>query len=295
MIINHIGTQFHYKGLTYTIGDKIVAVSGSAYDGLYGIITEIRDGDDQQAASDRPDIYCTFMPPIHPTEITAFEKRFSCLSKQKKRFTDILLDTVMAPEMIRVLESAKPTQQLTIHIVKEDWAFGGDYGEDFHITADPDLAKHIFTKLLYQEQISGYAQEWFERDDFELNCSPTQYECWLHDDYFGNHYKVCIEQQLLSLNDDVLSSIGGLFIDSLFRKHFAEQTKGWEELEGLTDNQIAELVASPQVPQYIRKQLAENRCLAESYWESVSKAAFDLVKRYRDSLKIDYQFLENGG
>ena len=72
-------------------------------------------------------------------------------------------------------------------------------------------------------------------------------------------------------------------MDGILRKHFAEQVEDWEELEGLTDTQITEMIAAANVPIRIKKQLNENGYLIESYWESVSEASFDLVKKYRVS------------
>ena len=43
------------------------------------------------------------------------------------------------------------------------------------------------------------------------------------------------------------------------------------------------MIAAANVPIRIKKQLNENGYLIESYWESVSEASFDLVKKYRVS------------
>ena len=64
MTINRIGAKFHYAGITYTIGDTVIANAESEYEGLFGTITEIRDGNDQETDNDTPDIYCTFIPPL---------------------------------------------------------------------------------------------------------------------------------------------------------------------------------------------------------------------------------------
>ena len=44
MIINKDGMRYTYNGTTYTIGAAVVATEESEYQGLCGIITEIRDG-----------------------------------------------------------------------------------------------------------------------------------------------------------------------------------------------------------------------------------------------------------
>ena len=56
MIINRIGAEFEYEGTTYVVGAPIVGTSGSEYEGLYGTITEIRDGEDKETENETPDI-----------------------------------------------------------------------------------------------------------------------------------------------------------------------------------------------------------------------------------------------
>ena len=285
MIIDRIGAQFQYDGITYTIGGKICATDASEYEGLYGVITEIRDGDDRETENDTLDIYCQFMPPVLPEDIKALEARFSELYRTEKHLGELGLDMViMAPEMLRVLEPEKGTPKLTIYIVREDWAFSGDYGEDFHLATDLDMAKFLFTSLIAEEQENGYVKEWSDRQDMELECKASSYECWLHDSYCENHYKVAIEQKELPCSGDLFSTIGRLYVESQFRRQFAEQIGDWEELENLSETQIAEMVASPEVPRRIRKQLEQNGYLIESYWESVSEAAFALVKRFKEDV-----------
>lgn len=285
MIIDRIDAQFQYEGITYTIGGKVCANDASEYEGLYGVITEIRDGDDRETENDTPDIYCQFMPPVLPDDIKALEARFSKLYRTEKHLDELGLDMViMAPEMLRVLEPVEDAPKLTIYIVREDWAFNGDYGEDFHLATDPDMARHLFTSLITEERENGYVKEWIDRRDMELECKVDSYECWLDDSYCENHYKVYIEEKELQISSDLVSFIGCLYVEMQFRKHFAEQIEDWEELEGMSEAQIAKMIASPEVPRRIRKQLEQNGYLIESYWESVSEASFALVKKFKEGL-----------
>ena len=87
----------------------------------------------------------------------------------------------------------------------------------------------------------------------------------------------------IRISKELFESLGCKYVDGVLRRHFAEQIEDWEELEGLTDDQIAEMITGPDVPTRIRKQLNENGYLIEAYWESVSEASFDLVKKYRVS------------
>lgn len=113
-----------------------------------------------------------------------------------------------------------------------------------------------------------------------MECTPRRYECGLHDSYYENHYKVCIEEQELPIDDTAVRSL----LDNQLRRYFAEQIEGWGELEGLTEQQITEMVAAPNVPQRIRRQLEKNGFLMDSFWESVAKASFDLVRQYKEKL-----------
>lgn len=283
MIINRVGAQFHYDGITYSIGGKVRANSESDYEGLYGIIAEIRDGEDRETDHDTPDIYCDFMPPVLPDEIKALEELFSSVYGEEMELDDIGLEMViMTPDMLCVLEPTGVEQKLSIYIVREEWAFNGDYGEDFHLATDPDMAKYFFTSLIAEEQENGYVKEWSDRRDMDLECKADSYECWLHDSYCENHYKVYIEEKALPISSDLFATIGRLYVENLFRKHFAEQTEDWEELEDMTEDQIAKMIASSKVPQRIQKQLEQNSNLIEAYWESVSEASFDLVKKFKE-------------
>ena len=47
MIIKEYGAEFEYNGTTYVIGEPIIGTAESEYEGLFGTITEIRDGSDK--------------------------------------------------------------------------------------------------------------------------------------------------------------------------------------------------------------------------------------------------------
>ena len=53
MIINKKGQAFEFEGLKYVIGEKIITTAASDYDGLFGVITEIRDGADKETENER--------------------------------------------------------------------------------------------------------------------------------------------------------------------------------------------------------------------------------------------------
>ncbi len=101
MILNKPKQEFTYEGQTFYIGQKIVATEASPYDGLFGTIWEIRDGEDKDTKNETPEIYCHFERPQMPCDIEQLEEKFSRLYGEEKSIDDICLDCViMAPEMI---------------------------------------------------------------------------------------------------------------------------------------------------------------------------------------------------
>ena len=284
MIINRIGAQFTYEGVTYTIGDKIFSNETSDFRGLFGYIKEIRTGDDRETDNDTPDLHCYFYPPFEPKAIAELESRFSNLYRSPKKLEDIALDEViMAPDMIQVVTSAHSTHMITAFRIEESWVIKGEAGSEVTPALDELQAKQRMAELIHNESTEGCILEWCDDPQFEVEITPTFYECWLRDEYCENRYQVKITPIHICVSDELFESIGRKYVDGILRKHFAEQVEDWEELEGLTDAQIAEMIAGAIVPERIKKQLNENGYLIESYWESVSEASFDLVKKYRVS------------
>lgn len=88
MILNRIGDKFEYEGLTYVIGAPIMGTPESEYEGLYGTITEIRDGEDKETENETPDLYCSFRVPALPYEAKSRKRFFpTCISSQRPLMT----------------------------------------------------------------------------------------------------------------------------------------------------------------------------------------------------------------
>ena len=47
MFMNRSGDIFEYGDVIFTIGQMVVGTNQSVYEGLYGRITEIKDGEDK--------------------------------------------------------------------------------------------------------------------------------------------------------------------------------------------------------------------------------------------------------
>ncbi len=279
MILNRIGAKVYHNGITYTVGDKIYANENSDYAGLYGTIFEIRDGSDKETDNDTPDIYCKFMQPVYPAERKQLEDRFSELYRSPKQISDITLDyVIMAPDMLELV-TPDATQVLSMYLVKEDWVYAGDAGIEVTVVSDEHQARHSLLSLVLNELAEGRCSEWPENLR-ETETSPTSYACWMYEEYCNNHYKVTIEPIRVAVGSESVQEIGKQYVESQFRKHYAEQIADWEELAKLTPSQVAELFAAPEVPGRIRKHLENSDSFVDAYWESLSEAASSLVRSF---------------
>lgn len=154
MIINQEGMRYTYNGMTYTVGAAVMATEESEYRGLYGTITEIRDGADRETENDTPDIYCCFDPPLFQEEIRELERRFTDLYQSPKKLDEITLDMViMAPEMVRVI-SPDPSVCKTckVYLLTMQFTTSGDSGCITELYADYDMARFAMLKGIREEQ-----------------------------------------------------------------------------------------------------------------------------------------------
>lgn len=122
MVIKQTGDIYQYEGITYTIGERIYANEQSDWEGLFGVITEIRTDEDKETENETPDIYCSFDVPVLPAVVKELEERFSNLYREPKKMEDISLDEViMAPEMIEPIESWADRKKKNVSAVVEEY------------------------------------------------------------------------------------------------------------------------------------------------------------------------------
>ena len=198
MIINQYGATFEYEGVTYTIGAPIVGTAESEYEGLYGTITEIRDGDDKDTENETPDLYCEFEPPVQPCEIKELEQVFSDLYDEPKTLDDIILDLViMAPSMIRPLDQSQAQQEeIPIFIVMEDLAVDGEHGDSCELFIEYDDAKRCMDAKLREEMEMGIVPQWLGAGGIE-NSFKGSYEAYVDGEYVMNHYSISIQKRAI--------------------------------------------------------------------------------------------------
>lgn len=282
MIINRFDAAFEYEGVTYKIGDPIIGTPESEYDGLFGTITEIRDGEDKETENETPDIYCCFEPPVLPYDIQQLEQRFSELYQQPKKVADIVLDfVIMAPEMIESLRNQREgKQELKVYAVCEDWSVDCEGGSSISLFTDLRDAKRELHNLLQEEMENGCIPNWADRCNFTCESDEDSYECYLDGTYCENHYKIYVRTELVLISDAVLGSLGRAYIDQCRLEDFVSQVSDWDELVQLTDEQYARMIRDPRFPERLEKALGRNDSYWESYWETVSEVAREFVNAY---------------
>ena len=208
MIINKDGMRYTYNGTTYTIGAAVVATEESEYQGLCGIITEIRDGVDRETENDTPDIYCCFETPLFPKEIHELEQRFSDLYQTPKKLDEITLDMViMASEMVRVI-SPDPSVCKTckVYLLTMQFTTSWDSGCITELYADYDMARFAMLKGIREEQAEGCVKDWAEKDALEEEYCTDFYEAWHRDEYSEKHFTASIEKLSLTLPQRIIEA-----------------------------------------------------------------------------------------
>ena len=281
MILNRPGAEFEYEGVTYTIGGAVVGTAESEYEGLYGRITAIYDGEDKETENETPDIYCEFDPPVMPHEVKALEKTFSDLYDQPKTLDDTVLDMViMAPEMIRPLDVLHTvSKKIPIYIVMEDWAVDGEHGNSCELFTDYDDARRIMLDKLREELDNGAIPQWSASGAYVEDSSKDSYKGYIEGDYLDNHYEISLLPQSLMMSTQHIQKVGGLYKAQCRTEDFVSQIEDWEEVAAMSAMQYQKLITNPAIPERIEQHLGRNDHYWEAYWESVSEVAHDLVRQ----------------
>lgn len=291
MMINRIGAEFEYEGTTYVIGAPVVGTPESEYEGLYGTIMEIRDGEDKETENETPDLYCSFEAPVLPCEVKKLEKIFSGLYGQTKTMDDIILDLViMAPSMVELLDDLKVCRRHPrIYILLEDWAVDGEQGNSSEVYTDFNDAKRVLVQKLKEEQESGCIPQWTDKEEFMEHSAADLYECYIDGEYCENHYHIAIVSQQLCVSDRFVREMGWIYEASCQLEDFVSQVSDWDELAQLTDEQYKRMVQDSRFSEMLQKKLDKNVAYWEAYWDSVSEAAHEIINIYLEEGKENGQ------
>jgi len=107
MRLSKEGQSATFGDKTFSIGMPIKAVGSEAglYEGLYGKISKIVDGEDKETDNPHPDIYCDFETPGNKEDRARLEQVYFKEYGERKRVEEIPLDCIiMAPAMLKKAE-----------------------------------------------------------------------------------------------------------------------------------------------------------------------------------------------
>jgi len=284
MIINHPGTEFIYDGASYKIGDRIIGTAESEYEGLYGSIFEIRDGEDKETENETPDIYCSFEEPVLPHQIKKLEEIFSELYQEPKKLEDITLDyVIMAPEMVRViLPDPKPLTQ-TIYSVQEEWADRGEYGSCIsQAYTSEESALQFMMKQLREEMEDGLVSDMRSDKKFVEESYDDSYECFIDGDYYENHYRIFITSQQIIVTPEFVREMAGIYHLAMFTEDFESMLA---QEEDITQDEAEWLISQSDTIGMIGTSLKKNDSFWECYWNILRNTAEQKLEEYRKNNK----------
>ena len=280
MLLNKTGEVFYFEGKKYVVGEKVVANECSEYEGLIGIITEIRDGIDKETDNDAPDIYCEFEEPVLNSDIWNFEQKMSALYGERKTLDDIALDLlIMAPEMITTIAEMEEKQPLAeIYLLSEDWAANDAYGQTTEAFTSLAMAQLRMKQLLSEEKATGCIPVWEDEADFVEDESDMSYSAYREGFWCESHYELTIQKINLRMCPAFLCVAEKHFNLQSKQEDFVAQTENWDEVYNLSNEAIYKLRHSTDIAERVDRSLSKNDAYWEAYWESFSEVAHDMVR-----------------
>ena len=280
MILDRIGAAFYYEGKKYVVGEPIVANDASEYEGLFGRILEIRDGEDKETENYAPDIYCEFEEPVLKSDIWSLEQRMSALYGERKTLEDISLDLViMAPDMISTIaeiENNSPTAE--IYILTEDWAVNDNYGHSTGAFTSLEMARLSMRQMLTKEKQEGCIPVWEDEADFVEDESDMCYLAYREGFWCESHYELTIQKLDIRMSPAFLREAADHHNIQSKQEDFITQTENWNEVYNLSDEAIYKLRHSKAIAERVDRSLSKNDAYWEAYWESFSAVAHDMVR-----------------
>ena len=213
MILNKPGEIFECEGRKLMVGDQIAANGESAYNGLFGTITEIRDGEDKETENETPDIYCWFEKPVTPYETRVLEERFTNLCGTAKTVDEIALDLViMSPEMIvTVKEFENGNTSIPVFVITEEWADEDDSGINFLFASDIDDAKRKMHLAIKEAMQCGGIFNMRGEEGVEEDSSELSYEIYSEGFYCESHYSIYIKEEALNFTSEFFKTLADKF------------------------------------------------------------------------------------
>ncbi len=277
MIINQYNEKYFYDGQTYYIGEKVVGTKFSKYEGLFGVITEIRDGEDKDTENQSPDIYCNFDLPTMPCDIIKLERIFSKLYGRSKTVKDIVLDNViMAPEMIKSLDKTDNYQK--VYVITEDWAHKDKRGVNYIVVSSKEEANRQMRIIFNKELEEGFLSDQLEKEDFIVESYDHCYDAYLEGFAESEHYTLYYEEHNMYMDSEFLGLAYNLYRDNALREDFISQVKEIEEYKSLSDKEFQRIISDSSIPERIQSALTKNDAYFVAYYQTIKDVACNMLR-----------------
>lgn len=207
MILNKKEQSIEIDGKLFKIGNYVIGTSAGDYDGIIGIIREIRTNSDKETDNNTADIYCDFLKPVMKNDIKTVEDRFSKIYKSDYKIDDIdFSGVILAPKMLDIIGGNGT--KINIYLVKEDWAYNDSYDSTVDAFFDKESALIDFKKKLSICGSNGdIIPEMSYMDDFISEESDESYECYIEGFYDDNHYSISVDCVEAEISDRLIKSI----------------------------------------------------------------------------------------
>lgn len=286
MVLNFPGFRTCYKGERYIIGEKIV-VDGGPYDGIYGILAEIRSDEDSELGIGNADFYFKLFAPLYDEDIRAFEQRYSGWCNEPKKLENIPMEKVrISIDGVKFLREDIVAHKVATFFVQEKWVIDGEGGTDIQVFLDRNLAEYYYLEQIYRGKEEGFIKKWQKEPGFYEEVGLNTYKCGDKWSRSANYYEVELCDDEIEIGDEALECIGQQYIGAKLRNTFASLVKDWKVSSDLTDRQIWELVKNPAVPGLILSQLKNSKAVEQAYREAVSEVGLELLKDYRKRKRL---------
>lgn len=277
MVLKNKGEVFRYNGTEYVVGERVIATSGSAYEGMIGTILQISDGEDKETDNYTPDIYCSFDEPILKVHKEKAIERLSKLWDGVIKLEDAnVAQAVMAPEMIIPLDNfCESSGSVVVYALIEESCANCNTDVSVQLFADKKDARQQLEINLKKEYEGGMLDTDLS-EGYVFEESEDSYECYLDGFAAEWRYYIHIEEQKLKINNDFIKVIGELDILRRLYDDFAEQSTDLEGIDELTDKEFMEILNNPQNLLRVRSELAKKEKLIRCYHDSVYETAHDI-------------------
>ena len=218
MVLNFPGFRICYKGERYIIGEKIV-VDGGPYDGIYGVLAEIRSDEDSELGIGNADFYFKLFAPLYEEDIRAFEQRYSGWCNEPKKLENIPMEKVrISIDGVKFLREDIVAHKVATFFVQEKWVIDGERGTDIQVFLDRNLAEYYYLEQIYRGKEEGFIKKWQKEPGFYEEVGLNTYKCGDKWSRSANYYEVELCDDEIEIGDEALECIGQQYIGAKLRK-----------------------------------------------------------------------------